>query len=132
MLLLLLSCFSHVQLSGTPRTVAHQVPLSIGILQARLLEWVPMPSSKGSSQARDGAHVSYIFSTGRWVLLPLAPPRKLKFTIYACFLSKLFLDVLQQDTVINYNLKRCNIAYTNSPKEKSNNKKSQVETMQLV
>ena len=29
-----------------------------GILQARILEWVAMPSSRGSSQPRDGTHVS--------------------------------------------------------------------------
>ena len=29
-----------------------------GILQARILEWVAMPSSKGSSQPRDRTHVS--------------------------------------------------------------------------
>ena len=29
-------------------TVAHQAPLSMGILQARILEWVAMPSSRGS------------------------------------------------------------------------------------
>ena len=37
-----------------------------GILQARLLEWVAMPSSRGSSQPRDGIQVSHIagrFST---------------------------------------------------------------------
>ena len=33
--------------------VAHQAPLSIGILQARILEWLAMPSSRGSSQLRD-------------------------------------------------------------------------------
>ena len=37
----------------TPWTVAHQAPLSMGILQARLLEWVAMPSSRASSQPRD-------------------------------------------------------------------------------
>ena len=31
-----------------------------GILQARILEWVAMPSSRGSSQPRDQTHVSYI------------------------------------------------------------------------
>ena len=36
----------------TPWTVAHQAPLSMGILQARILEWVVMPSSRGSSQPR--------------------------------------------------------------------------------
>ena len=29
-----------------------------GILQARILEWVAMPSSRGSSQTRDGTHIS--------------------------------------------------------------------------
>ena len=32
----------------------------LGILQARILEWVAMPSSRGSSQPRDQAHVSYV------------------------------------------------------------------------
>ena len=32
-----------------PWTVAHQAPLSMGILQARILEWVPMPYSRGSN-----------------------------------------------------------------------------------
>ena len=36
-----------------------------GILQARILEWVAMPSSKGSPQTRDRTNVSRI---GRWVL----------------------------------------------------------------
>ena len=45
-----LSC---VRLFVTPWTVAHQAPLSLGILQARILEWVAMPSSRGSSQPRD-------------------------------------------------------------------------------
>ena len=30
------------------------------ILQARILEWIVMPSSRGSSQARDQTHVSCI------------------------------------------------------------------------
>ena len=32
--------------------------LSMGNLQVRILEWVAMLSSRGSSQARDGTHVS--------------------------------------------------------------------------
>ena len=32
--------------------------LSLGILQARILEWVAMPSSRGSSQPRDRTQVS--------------------------------------------------------------------------
>ena len=35
-----------------PMTAPRQAPLSIGILQARILEWVAMPFSRGSSQSR--------------------------------------------------------------------------------
>ena len=55
-----LSRFSHVWLVVTPWTVAHQAPLPMGILQARRLEWVVMPSSWGSSQPRDRTRVSCI------------------------------------------------------------------------
>ena len=41
-------CFvtSHVQPFAAPWTVACQAPLSVGILQARILEWVAMPYSR--------------------------------------------------------------------------------------
>ena len=39
-----------VWLFATPWRVVHQIPISMGILQARILEWVAMPSSRGSSQ----------------------------------------------------------------------------------
>ena len=39
-----------------------------GILQAGILEWVVMPSSRESSQPRDQTHNSYISCIGRWVL----------------------------------------------------------------
>ena len=48
----MLSPFSHVQLFVTSRTVACQAPLSLGILQARILGWVAMPSSRASSRPR--------------------------------------------------------------------------------
>ena len=41
-------------------TVARQAPLAMGILQARILEWVAMPFSRGSSQPRDQTQVSRI------------------------------------------------------------------------
>ena len=44
------SCFSRVRLFVTLRTVACQAPLSMGILQARVLERVAMPSSRGIVQ----------------------------------------------------------------------------------
>ena len=46
--------------SVTPWTAAHQAPLSMGILQARILEWVVMISSRESSQPRDWTQVSCI------------------------------------------------------------------------
>ena len=36
-----------------PWAVAHQAPLFMGILQARILEWDAMPSCRGSFQSRD-------------------------------------------------------------------------------
>ena len=38
------------------------------ILQARIMEWVAMPSCRGSSLPRDRIHISYISCIGRWVL----------------------------------------------------------------
>ena len=58
---------SYVQLFTTPWTVDLQAPLSLGILQARILEGVAMPSSRGSSQPKDQTQVSCIvgeFFTG--------------------------------------------------------------------
>ena len=53
-----LSHFSRDLPFVTPWTVARQAPLSLGVLQARILEWVAMPSSRGSSQPRDRTQVS--------------------------------------------------------------------------
>ena len=49
-----------VWLFATPGTAARQPPLSMEILQARKLECVAMPSSRGSSQPRDWTQISYI------------------------------------------------------------------------
>jgi len=51
---------SGVRLFVTPWTEARQMPLSMGVLQARILEWVAMPSSRGSSQPRDQTQVPCI------------------------------------------------------------------------
>ena len=45
---------------ATQWTVAHQASLSMGILQARILERVAMPFSKGSSESGDQTQVSCI------------------------------------------------------------------------
>ena len=47
---------------GPPGSSVH------GILLARILEWIAMPSSRGSSQPRDRIHISFISCIGRWVL----------------------------------------------------------------
>ena len=60
-----LSCFSPVWIFATPWTVGFQAPL---FFQARILEWVAMPSSRGSSWPRDRTHVSYASCIGRKVL----------------------------------------------------------------
>ena len=39
-----------------------------GVLQTRILEWVAISSSRGSSQSRDGTHISCISRTGRLTL----------------------------------------------------------------
>ena len=54
---------SRVRLFVTPWSVACQASLSMGILQTRILEWVSTPSSRGSSQPRDGTQVSHIASS---------------------------------------------------------------------
>ena len=46
-----------------------------GILQARILEWVAMPSSMGSAWPRDWTGISGISCISRWIFfLPTVPP----------------------------------------------------------
>ena len=53
-------CCAYVRLFVIPWTMARQAPLSMQILQARILEWVAMPFSRVSSQPRDWTQVSLI------------------------------------------------------------------------
>ena len=68
------SPFSRVQLFVTLWTIACQDPLSMGILQARILEWVAMPSSRGPSPPRDQTRVSHFLHWQAGSALP--PPGK--------------------------------------------------------
>ena len=61
------SC-SRIQLFETPWTVAHQAPLSMGYFQARILEWVAVSYSRGSSQTRDWTHDSCVSCIRKWIL----------------------------------------------------------------
>ena len=54
--MLVLSC----SVCATLWTVACQAPLSVGILQARVLEWLAIPSFRRSSQPRNRTHISCI------------------------------------------------------------------------
>ena len=92
---------SHVRLFEIPWTVARQAPLSMGILQARILEWVALPFSRGSSQTRDQTQVLHITggfftSWGIWethILFYLwdIQSNSLYGTVGFCYLSVLYI-----------------------------------------
>ena len=65
----MLSCYCCVRLFVTLWTVACQVPpvACQGILQARILEWVAMPSS-GVFLTQGSKLSLYVFCIDRWVL----------------------------------------------------------------
>ena len=70
-----------------------------GILQATILEWAAIPSSRGSSGPRDGTHVSYIYCTGRQVLYHqhhLGSPGTCYFHKMCCLLWCILSSVLSQ------------------------------------
>ena len=60
---------SRVRLFATPSTIAHQAPLSMGDLQARILQWVAMPSSKGIFPTQ-GLNPGFLHC--RWILYRLS------------------------------------------------------------
>ena len=53
-------CVSRSVVSDSLLPHGPQAALSMGILQARTLEWVAMASSRGSSQPRDRTQVSHM------------------------------------------------------------------------
>ena len=62
-----LSGFRHVHLCD-PMDQSPPGSSAYGIVQARILEQVAIPFSRGSSQSRNQTHVSYVSCTGRQVL----------------------------------------------------------------
>ena len=56
-----------VQLFATPWPITGQAPLS-GIFQGRILEWVAISYSCGSSQPKDWTHISCVSCIGRQIL----------------------------------------------------------------
>ena len=68
--------------SATPWTVAPQAPLSMGFSQLeKLLEWVAIPFSRGSSQPMDQTQVSCI--AGRFFIV-WARVEALGIHVYIC------------------------------------------------
>ena len=59
---------SHIHLFATPWNIAHRAPLVHGIFQARILEWVAISFSRGSSWPRDRTRVSCVSCTDKQVL----------------------------------------------------------------
>ena len=59
---------SHVQFFCDPLDCSLPGSSVLGILQARILGWVAMPSSRGSSPHRDQTCISCISCIGRWIL----------------------------------------------------------------
>ena len=57
-----------------------------GMLQARVLEWAAISSSRGFSRLGDWAHVSCIFCFGRWVLYYCATWE----ARYSCYTGPIF------------------------------------------
>ena len=56
---------SHVRLFCDPANYSQPGPSVHGIFQTRILEWVTISSSRGSSRPRDRTHISCISCTGR-------------------------------------------------------------------
>ena len=82
-------------------TIARQAPLTMGILQARILEWVTMPSSRGSSQPRDWTRVSNVSCIVKWILYHCTTWASCKmggssnfiFSLYPVFLPSTYHNV---------------------------------------
>ena len=107
-----------LRLFATPWTVACQAPLSTGILQARILEWVAMPSSRGSSQPRDRTQLSCItnrfftvwvtkeipiaciMALNSWTLQYAFPKNRATFINYFTFIS--FINLYWYVCLINH------------------------------
>ena len=71
-----------------PGTVAHQAPLSLGILQATILEWVATPFSRGSPQPRDQTQVSRI-AGGFFTVWATMKPKNTEVGAVLCLVTQL-------------------------------------------
>ena len=72
LLFIYLWSLSHVWLFCNPMDCSPTGSSIHGISQARILEWVAIPFSRGSSQPRDWTHVSCVSCISRQIILPLS------------------------------------------------------------
>ena len=101
---------SRVRLFATPWTVAYQAPQATvhGIFQARILEWVAISFSRGSSQPRDWTWVSFI--AGRcFTIWTTWKPRCLKSLIkyLSAFLSIYLVALVMRSWIYPKYLVNC-------------------------
>ena len=85
----------------------------MGILQARIVEWVAMPSSRGSSQPRDQTQVSCMQMDS----LPSKPPGKLENTGVGnlSFLQGIFLTQELNQGILHYRRILYQLSYQETP-----------------
>ena len=77
----------------TPWTAAHQAPLSMGILQARILEWFDMPSSRDLPD--QGWNPGLLYAWGLSLLSELPAPNKIGLEVYRrCVICLLLLPAI--------------------------------------
>ena len=75
--------------------------------QAKILEWVAISSSRGSSRPRDQTQVSRVSCIGRWILCHLShqgspSPALSKLQSWACLYHFCHVSVLPELLVINH------------------------------
>ena len=81
-LLLLLSHFSHVWLCATLWTAARQVLLSTQFSRWRVLEWIAMPTFRGSNQLRVSCTAGRFFTTEP----PGKPNNSIRYLLFIIFI----------------------------------------------
>ena len=81
-----------------------------GIFQARVLEWIAISFSRGSSWPRDRTHVSCI---GRWILCHWVPGKPFDIITFTLFLfSKIEIIVGTQYMLRDFSLRAGWVGYT--------------------
>ena len=76
-----------------------------GILQARILEWVAISFSRGSSQPRDWTRISCVSCTGRWIPYHCTIWEELmvqRFRVFSLFSIQLICKHISNGTPLQY------------------------------